>query len=250
VTIYDRDAMLYDAIYGGDDQDALSFVRWILEDLKLNEKMKILDIGSGTGSLLIPLTKDGYSIEGIEPFDLMIDRARDKAKEAKISINLNRGSFENLKSETKFSLITAINGPLHYVEPENLHDVFLRISNTLLPKGFFLLDLINFFSIIKNYDFPDPVEFDIFDSPATAVIQHFVDLDRDKWINKVILLFKDQEYQRFEDIQEMSMYTMTNLKMIASMVGMRLVQFFSSYQDRPEERKYGGRLILLFQKSN
>jgi 2-polyprenyl-3-methyl-5-hydroxy-6-metoxy-1,4-benzoquinol methylase len=147
VTIYARDAAMYDAIYGGDDAAALEFIRWLLEFLEINNENDILDMGSGTGTLLIPLVKEGYNIQGVEPFDPMLNRAREKAEEAAVEINIRKGSFETLDDSEEYDLITAINGPLHYVEPENLHDVMKRVSTALKPGGRCVFDIINFHSI-------------------------------------------------------------------------------------------------------
>jgi len=250
MTIYAQDARLYDLIYGGDDADALAFVRWVLPYLQISKSDPVLDMGAGTGNLLLPLVEDGYAISGMEPFEKMRQYALTKAELAGTAISVTEGSFQTLDVQDQYQLIMAINGPLHYVKPEELDMVMKNLARALIDDGYVLFDTINFLSLIKNYKYPEPLEFELDDTPATAMVQHHVDLESETWTNRVILFYQDQEYQKFEDIQEMSMYTKSHLVEVAGRHGLRLSHFFSSYDDRPEERKYGGRLITIFRKSS
>jgi SAM-dependent methyltransferase len=68
------DGALYDAEYGGIDDDGLYFL-----DLAKNCGPRVLDLGCGTGRLAIPLCRAGKKVTGLDAMPSMLDHARRKA---------------------------------------------------------------------------------------------------------------------------------------------------------------------------
>ena len=117
--IYRNKAALYDYVYGNidslDEDETLEFVKWFLSyhGFTTEDRNKsILDMGCGTGRLLIPLTHQGYSILGMDPYSAMIERATKKAEEKNIEIKIEKGSFQKLEKKESFDLILSINGSM------------------------------------------------------------------------------------------------------------------------------------------
>lgn len=249
-SIYRKYPELYDLIYGGDDAQVLAFVRWYLEDIGMSQIDPILEVGAGTGGIVLPLTELGYNVRGIEPFPGMIREALKKAKNSELEVNIVQGSFDTLVDIEKYKCILSMNGPMHYLQSAAEYiDAFQKVGAALMPGGFVLIDLINFFSLIKNYQYPEPMEFQLGDQRLLAMVTHSIDLNKEVWIHKTLLLFEEEEgWRRVDDTQYMSMVTLNQLIQYAGAAGLEFDQFYSSYEDRPDNRVYGGRLIASFRK--
>ncbi|MHA2254002.1 MAG: class I SAM-dependent methyltransferase [Candidatus Kariarchaeaceae archaeon] len=249
-SVYERYSLLYDQLYGGEDSERIEFLYWLLDYIKIDKNHRILDLGAGTGSLLIPLQRKGYSIEGIEPFEGMRKEAIRKATLLKIPISIRDGSFQSFTHQPNFQLIFAMNGSLNYVlSIEELQDAFRRMFDALLDGGYCLIDIMNFHSIIKLYDHPEPQEFSFPEFNVTAFVQHKIDLDNDMWIhNTTAFIDKEGEQQKIKDIHKMAMISLRELKLHAKSAGFKFWFSLQAYQDRPEQRKSGSRIIAVFRK--
>src|SRR3990172_2694665 len=73
----------------------------------LSKDDKILDVGCGTGDLVISLVKTGYDAIGIDFASNMIEEARSDAKNAKISQDrFIKSSIFDFNSDRNFHLIS------------------------------------------------------------------------------------------------------------------------------------------------
>ena len=73
------DGALYDAEYGGIDDDGQFFL-----DLARDCGPRVLDLGCGTGRLAIPLCRAGKRVTGLDAMPSMLNHARRKAKDLPI----------------------------------------------------------------------------------------------------------------------------------------------------------------------
>jgi SAM-dependent methyltransferase len=216
----------------------------------IDQNHPILDMGAGTGSLLIPLTKHGYQVEGYEPYNGMRELAIKKARDQQINIVLTDGSFQTLSIKNKYQLIFAMHGSMSYLgDIEEWTDAFERVYDALMPGGFFLIDLINFPSIIKYYDHPEPVELKFQDFIATAFVQHEVELANDTWVNRTVAFIETEgSIKQLNDHHKMAIVTLRELKIHAKITNLQFHFSLQAYEDRPDNRKQGSRLIAIFKK--
>ncbi|MFW9952103.1 MAG: class I SAM-dependent DNA methyltransferase [Candidatus Thorarchaeota archaeon] len=81
---------------------------------------KILDLGCGTGRILIPIAKLGKEIVGIDNSDYMLEICKKKIKKefsSKASnITLKKADITNFELDEKYSLIIIPFGPFNYLE--------------------------------------------------------------------------------------------------------------------------------------
>ena len=63
------------------------------------EKQRILDVGTGIGFLALPLAERGHDVVGIDLSDEMILKARERAKERGLDLDLRIGDAESLDLE-------------------------------------------------------------------------------------------------------------------------------------------------------
>lgn len=89
-----------------------SFLDELLTHLNLNKESRILDIGCGTGDLVIKLAKKGFKATGLDVSDVALLKAKNKAAEEKIENSTNfiefNAEISNYKTipNSPFDLIT------------------------------------------------------------------------------------------------------------------------------------------------
>lgn len=120
----------------------------------LSKKNKILDVGCGSGELVIDLSKLGFDAQGIDFSESMIKKAKHQAMKNKVEKNkFICDSFFDHSFKDKFDLICA-NGFIEYIS-ENQFKQFLKKTRQLLSKNGILVinsrnRLFNIFSF-NNY---------------------------------------------------------------------------------------------------
>ena len=77
---------------------------FIEREIDFQKKISILDIGCGTGRHSIELTKRGYQVIGVDLSENMLQKARNNAKEANLTIPFKQAVARNLSFKKKFDL--------------------------------------------------------------------------------------------------------------------------------------------------
>jgi 2-polyprenyl-3-methyl-5-hydroxy-6-metoxy-1,4-benzoquinol methylase len=77
---------------------------FIEQEISSDRSIKILDIGCGTGRHSIELTKRGYSVTGVDLSENQIKRAREKAQEARVTVDFQIQDARNLSFDGEFDL--------------------------------------------------------------------------------------------------------------------------------------------------
>jgi ubiquinone biosynthesis O-methyltransferase len=111
MAIFDNVASDYDAWYTDKKGSFVDTVETELafKMIQVENGMKVLDVGCGTGNFSIKLAKMGCSVTGIDISDNMLDIARKKAEEENLDIqflhmNLNELNFKENKFDAVFSM--------------------------------------------------------------------------------------------------------------------------------------------------
>jgi 2-polyprenyl-3-methyl-5-hydroxy-6-metoxy-1,4-benzoquinol methylase len=102
---------------------------------------KILDIGCGTGLLTIPLANAGYNIIGIDPFQTMIDIAKQKAGSDKVHWIV--GDALNLKNERVELALMTVHVVQHLIDDDYFRNSLKSIYNSLETGGYLVFDTRN-----------------------------------------------------------------------------------------------------------
>jgi len=106
----------------------------------------ILEIGAGTGRVLIPLAEAGFSVVGVDSSPSMLAVAREKISTAKLSkkISLVEADARDLQLNRRFPLaFVALNTFGHFSEPGEPERVLERLRAHLAPGALLALDLPN-----------------------------------------------------------------------------------------------------------
>jgi SAM-dependent methyltransferase len=106
----------------------------------------ILELGCGTGRVLLPLARQGYRITGIDASAEMLEQARAKiaAKEWGERVTLVQQEMGNLELEGRFNMaFLALNSFAHLHSTDEQLAALAQIRLHLKPSGLLILDMFN-----------------------------------------------------------------------------------------------------------
>ncbi len=114
-----------------------TFKRRLVERLGLQAGQRVLDIGSGTGTLAIMIAEaqPGVEVTGIDPDDEMLARARKKAEAAGVRIDFQNGSATELPfADGSFDRVTSTL-MAHHLPTSAKEQMFAEVRRVLKPAG-------------------------------------------------------------------------------------------------------------------
>jgi SAM-dependent methyltransferase len=139
VNEFDPIARFYDVFYGERDDDVPMY-----RDFALAADGPILEIGCGTGRVLIPLALEGYHVTGLELSEAMLATARAKANRAGIDdqVSLIQGDMRDFEIPARYALaIIPINTFMHCYDTQQQLACLRCIHRHLQPGGQLVVDV-------------------------------------------------------------------------------------------------------------
>jgi SAM-dependent methyltransferase len=135
----------YDAIYQDKDYQAeCALVSRLLRDFGDQPVRRVLDLGCGTGNHVIPLTRLGYEVVGVERSEEMLARARAKASKAfpNQAIAFHQGDIRTKELASTFDAALMMFAVLGYQQSNADVLAALRTAHRhLRPGGLFIYDV-------------------------------------------------------------------------------------------------------------
>lgn len=136
-------AALYDAVYA--DSGDIAF--WETTAAALSQG-PILELGCGTGRVLLPLARAGYEVTGLDRAAHMLARCRDKLQleppEVQQRVTLLEADMTSFDLGRRFAQVYCAFGTFHHLRTvEEQLACLERCRSHLLPGGALVLDLIN-----------------------------------------------------------------------------------------------------------
>jgi ubiquinone/menaquinone biosynthesis C-methylase UbiE len=118
---------------------------FIEEEIRRDRSLKILDIGCGTGRHAIELAKRGYQVVGIDLSASQLARAREKAKEAGVTVDFEQHDARDLPFEGGFDLaIMLCEGGFSLMETDEMNFAILKgACRALNSRGKFIFTCLN-----------------------------------------------------------------------------------------------------------
>ncbi len=137
------EASTYDALWAGSaEYDDEEFFRWILPETEEGEPDNsdgpFLELGCGTGRLLLSLRQSGYRMVGVDSSPEMLALCRAKAAEMGVhGLSLIEQRMEELALDQSFAGVL-IPGFSIQLSPDRevVREVLCRASQHLVPEGF------------------------------------------------------------------------------------------------------------------
>jgi SAM-dependent methyltransferase len=110
---------------------------FIEQEAAHNQRLRILDIGCGTGRHAIELTKRGYTnIVGVDLSESQITRAKEKALAEKLHIDFRVADARNLPFDSEFDLIIMLcEGGFSLMETDEMNFKILQNARDSLAEG-------------------------------------------------------------------------------------------------------------------
>jgi SAM-dependent methyltransferase len=221
----------------------------------------VLEIGCGTGRVLIPTARAGIDITGIDLSEHMLEVCRGKLllepAEVQARVHLLRGDMRDFALRQQFRLATLPFRPFqHLTTVEDQRACLHTIYAHLQTGGRVILDLFN--PMVERLG-PDTIgqeypegEFTTPDGRSVQRISKVVDRDRANQINFIELVYHvtypDGRAERMVHSFAMRYLFRFEAEHLLTSCGFRVEQVFSDYDLKPFGAKYPGELILVAAK--
>ena len=156
-------------------RNTLAEVDFVIEELKLPQGSRILDMGCGTGRHAVELAKRGHSVTGVDLSSGMLAQAKEAASQAGVEVewmHADATEFETDKSfdaaiclcEGAFGLLGKNDDPL-----EQGLSILRNINRALKPDSKLMMTVLNGLGLIRKYKQED-VEKGVFDPVTLAEV--------------------------------------------------------------------------------
>jgi 2-polyprenyl-3-methyl-5-hydroxy-6-metoxy-1,4-benzoquinol methylase len=144
----------YESLFenNGKKYDAESFTRGTVGECDFIEKETghdkskiILDIGCGTGRHSLELAKRGYNVTGVDLSESQLNRAKEKTRQASVSVNFLKCDARQLSFSSEFDLaIMLCEGAFPLMETdETNYQILKNAADALKPGGKFIFTTLN-----------------------------------------------------------------------------------------------------------
>lgn len=116
-------------------------VEYYLERLS-NVKGNVLEVGCGSGRVLIPLLQSGIAIDGLDNSDAMLDSCRRRCNELNLSPKLIKDEMHKFTLSNQYEAIIIPGGSFQLIEGrEQAITTLNHLYSYLLPGGRLIMDL-------------------------------------------------------------------------------------------------------------
>jgi len=128
----------YELVSGGKDHS--KEIDFLAKSIEASSE-PILELGSGTGRILIPLLERGFDISGIDTSEDMTDRCRAICKEKGLTAKLYEQSMVDFDIPQKFGMVLLASGSLGlFTCDQDIRSTFERVMAHLKPGGLFIYE--------------------------------------------------------------------------------------------------------------
>lgn len=247
-------AAYYDLIHAALDED-IGFLLTMAAEVG----GPVLELGSGTGRLVLPFARAGFQITGVdnEPAMLSIARRRLAAEPEVVrkKATLVEADIRNISffdDDVKFNLVLLPYNNLLHLKPGEIKEVLRRLRSHLPPNGRLFIDIENPYNLGFFQNDPQPVLENMFKDPQTGqmIYQYSQSrLDAYRQVLQTTWIFREaegtQEPSGVTTVDVIYYYQYPHqLELILKGTGYSLLQLLGNYSGDPftEESE---RLLLL-----
>jgi SAM-dependent methyltransferase len=185
---YETVARFYDAETGGRTDDLLLY-----SELAGEYGAPILDVGCGTGRVLLHLAQEGHKVHGVDDSRAMLDRLDAKLKgmpRLKKLVTYTEGDILKFAPEKKFKLsLLTYNALMHFHAQETQLKLLQKLRAVTADDGRLVIDLPNAGETFASQD-TDTIIFDrSFIEPETG---HMIMLQSTSYLDRTTQLLRVQ----------------------------------------------------------
>ena len=242
---YESFARVYDEL-----MDNVPYGKWAARILQVLKEQGIdgglaLDLGCGTGKMMLQLGQAGYDMIGVDSSLDMLQIAREKCPADYLFLLQDMRSFELYGT---VAVTVSVCDSINYVkDPEELKEVFRLVNNYLDPGGLFLFDFNT------EHKYRDVIgETVIAEDREDVSFIWYNDYDEESHINEISLRVFVREqgnlFRKFEEEHFQRGYLLEEMKDLIRAGGMEFVDAWDGYEDRPAGRNSERILVLAREK--
>ena len=251
-------AQLYDQVIPYRDRPDVKF----FVDAAIESGGPVLEVGCGTGRILIPTAQAGVSITGLDLSDHMLDVCRttlkEEPQEVQDRVALMQGDMRDFDLGKKFALVTTPFRPFqHLITTVDQIKCLENIHDHLQPNGIFILDIFN--PSLKNLTADNlGQERDIeseFITPEGIKVQRrdkIVTRDHFSQVQEVELIYylthPDGRNERIVHAFPMRYLFRYEAEHLLARCGFEVLDVFADYDKNPLGSAYPGELIFFAKK--
>jgi SAM-dependent methyltransferase len=232
-------AELYDPVYDNlNRRDIQFFVGYSKE-----AKGRTLELGCGTGRVLIPTAAAGYDVTGLEISPHMLKKCRDKLakqpNEVRQRVKLIEGNMTTFQTGEIYSLITTpFRSFQHLLTVEEQMSCLTYANRHLDPHGLFILDLIHTYPP-ATFDpkYRTELELDsglqLADGRTLRRMIRIADFHPDKQYNDTEMIFyvsyPDGRQERLVQAFPLRYFFRYEVEHLLSLCGFKVMELFGDY---------------------
>jgi SAM-dependent methyltransferase len=248
-------AQLYDQVVPYRERpDVAFFVQAALES-----GGPVLEVGSGTGRVLIPTARVGISITGLDFSPHMLNVCREALKkeppEVQENVTLVEGDMREFSLGKRFKLITTPFRPFqHLISIEDQLNCLKCIHQHLDPKGRFILDIFNpSLTHLTADNLGEEVDVEpSFTTPDGITVKRCnktVSRDLLNQVNEVELIYyltyPDGKEERLVHAFQMRYLFRYEAEHLLTLCDFEVLDVYADYQKNPLGSIYPGELIII-----
>jgi len=249
-------ANYYDGAYGAMD---LSDARFYL-DLAKECGGPVLEIGCGTGRVLLPTARAGIEIHGLDNsrpmLDVLRENARRESAEAQSRITLHTGDMRDFRLNRSFPLVTIPFRPLQHMYTAADQVAALKSAAAHVAKGGILVFDVFYpkFERLPHKIGEEQLETEWWPNSETLIRRYYRKDALDKINQSLSLTFIFRTYRKGELIREeseaitMSYYTYPHLRALFLMAQLESVAEYGSFAKTPLDNTAEEMIFLLRRK--
>lgn len=222
----------------------------------------ILELGCGTGRVLIPLAKKGIKITGLDYSDIMLARCSSKTKDGGLDnkVNLIKGDIRKFELGKTFDMIIAPGRVVQAIKKtEDFQSCLNCIKNHLSENGFCILNVFHPNLPKEEMKKSWPREQETFQwekiDPKTGLrVMHFDErreLDAKNQVLYPVLIYRtyagDKLVNEVKQNIIMKYYYPEEFEEIITKAGFKVLEKYGGYKG--EEYRKGKELVIKFSKN-
>ncbi len=223
----------------------------------------VLELGCGTGRVLIPVARAGVTIDGLDGSSAMLDRCRAKLEaesdEVKSRVTLHRGDMRTFDLGKRFALVTIPFRPFQHLLTVDEQLACLRtIHAHLQDGGRLILDLFNpsLDALVNRplgVEMPEGPPFEMPDGRQVSRSFKVVDPDRFAQVNRIELIYDvthtNGRTERHVHAFHMRYLFRFEVEHLLARAGFMVEQLFAGYDRSEYGSTYPGELIFIARKA-
>ncbi len=143
IEYFENSAQSYDKeVY---TQGTVTETDFIEKEINYDKSKRILDVGCGTGRHAIELAKRGYTVTGVDISQCQLARAKTKAEEAGVQVELIHGDARELSFNNRFDMVIMLcEGGFSLMETDEMNFRILDgAARALKPNGKFIFTTLS-----------------------------------------------------------------------------------------------------------